>query len=61
MSRIGKMPVTVALGASTVQEKGRQVTVKGPKGSSWRSTLRPEIDVEDRRRRGFVIEPERHW
>lgn len=44
MSRIGKMPVTLPSGVS-VEEKDRQVKVKGPKGS-LEIQLRPEIDVK---------------
>ena len=44
MSRIGKSPIDVPGGVS-VEEKGREVTVKGPKGTLSLS-LRPEIDVE---------------
>lgn len=44
MSRIGKLPITIPGGVS-VEGQGRQVTVKGPKGS-LQLQLRPEIDVE---------------
>ncbi|MEZ5979823.1 MAG: 50S ribosomal protein L6 [Planctomycetota bacterium] len=43
MSRIGKQPVTIPAGV-TVEEKGRLVTVKGPKGQ-LQLPLRPEIDL----------------
>ena len=43
MSRIGKMPVKIP-GGVTVEEKGRNVKVKGPKGN-LELDLRPEIDV----------------
>ena len=43
MSRIGSMPIQLPSGVS-VEEKGREVTVKGPKGSLG-LTLRPEISV----------------
>jgi len=44
MSRIGRLPVAIPSGV-TVEEKGRTVTVKGPKGS-LDLALRPEIDVK---------------
>jgi len=44
MSRIGRLPVAIPSGV-TVEEKGRKVTVKGPKGS-LEIELRPEIDVK---------------
>ena len=43
MSRIGSMPIELPSGVS-LEEKGREVTVKGPKGSLG-LTLRPEIDM----------------
>lgn len=43
MSRIGKAPVTLP-GGVTVDVKGRDVTVKGPKGSLCIS-LRPEVEL----------------
>lgn len=44
MSRIGSLIIDLPAGVS-VEEKGRRVTVKGPKGS-LDLELRPEIDVE---------------
>ena len=44
MSRIGNMPVTIPSGV-TIEEKGRHVTVKGPKGTLGLD-LRPEVDLE---------------
>ena len=44
MSRIGKAPIPVP-GGVTVEEKGRHVTVKGPKGN-LEMDVRPEIDVK---------------
>ena len=44
MSRIGRLPITVPGGVS-VEEKGRKVTVKGPKGT-LELTLRPEMDLK---------------
>ena len=43
MSRIGRLPIKLPNGVE-VAEKGRTVTVKGPKGS-LQIELRPEIDV----------------
>ncbi len=43
MSRIGSLPIQLPSGVS-VEAKGREVTVKGPKGSLGLS-LRPEIDL----------------
>jgi large subunit ribosomal protein L6 len=43
MSRIGKLPVTLPNGVS-VEEQGRTVTVKGPRGS-LALALRPEVDL----------------
>ena len=43
MSRIGRMPVTVPSGVDVTIE-GREVTVKGPKGT-LRHTVAPPIDV----------------
>ena len=44
MSRIGKQPVTIPSGV-TVEAKGREVSVKGPKGS-LSIELRPEVELE---------------
>ncbi|PZM77988.1 MAG: 50S ribosomal protein L6 [Candidatus Melainabacteria bacterium] len=44
MSRIGKAPITVPKGV-TVDLKGNDVKVKGPKGELTR-TLRPEIEIK---------------
>lgn len=44
MSRIGKAPITVPKGV-TVDLKGNDVKVKGPKGELSR-TLRPEIEIK---------------
>ncbi len=44
MSRIGKMPVAIPSGVE-VKQSGRNVTVKGPKGS-LALDVRPEIDIE---------------
>jgi len=44
MSRIGKLPVAIPGGVS-IEEQGRRVTVKGPKGT-LHLDLRPEIDVK---------------
>ncbi len=44
MSRIGKMPIPIPSGV-TVEAKGLEVTVKGPKGE-LKQTIRPEITVE---------------
>lgn len=44
MSRIGNQPIPVP-GGVTVEEKGRTVKVKGPKGT-LEIDLRPEIDVQ---------------
>jgi len=44
MSRIGKSPIDLPSGVN-VEEKSREVTVKGPKGSLSLS-LRPEVDLE---------------
>ena len=44
MSRIGKQPVVIPAGV-TVDQKGREISVKGPKGN-LNLTVRPEIDVE---------------
>ncbi len=44
MSRIGKQPVTVPSGV-TVELKGKDVRVQGPKGS-LEISVRPEIDLE---------------
>ena len=48
MSRIGKMPIPVPSGVE-IKEAGREVTVKGPKGSLTMN-LRPEVDlaIEDK-------------
>ncbi|MDE0896664.1 MAG: 50S ribosomal protein L6 [Planctomycetota bacterium] len=43
MSRIGKAPITLPSGVS-LDLKGREVAVKGPKGN-LSITLRPEIDI----------------
>jgi len=43
MSRIGRLPIPIP-GGVAVEEMGRQVTVKGPKGS-LQLELRPEIDL----------------
>jgi len=43
MSRIGKLPITVPAGVS-VDIKGNDVTVKGPKGELSR-TFRPEMSI----------------
>ena len=43
MSRIGKQPVAIPAGV-TVDAKGQDVSVKGPKGT-LSMTVRPEIDV----------------
>lgn len=45
MSRIGKAPITIPKGV-TVDLKGNEVTVKGPKGQSS-LTLRPEVKIEN--------------
>ena len=44
MSRIGKAPITVP-GGVTVDAKGSDVTVKGPKGT-LQMTVRPEVEVK---------------
>jgi len=44
MSRIGKAPITVPKGV-TVDLKGNDVKVKGPKGELTR-TIRPEIEIK---------------
>ncbi|MEZ6014035.1 MAG: 50S ribosomal protein L6 [Planctomycetota bacterium] len=44
MSRIGKAPIAIPSGV-TVEKKGREVQVKGPKGT-LRLTLRPEVEFE---------------
>jgi len=44
MSRIGRLPIKLPRGVE-VAEKGRTVTVKGPKGA-LQLDLRPEIDIE---------------
>ena len=44
MSRIGKMPIPVA-GGATITQSARTVTVKGPKGE-LSLDLRPEVDLE---------------
>lgn len=44
MSRIGKQPVTIPSGV-TVEAKGREVSVKGPKGN-LSFELRPEVQLE---------------
>lgn len=43
MSRIGKAPVVIPSGV-TIENNGRQIKVKGPKGE-LEMTLRPEVDV----------------
>lgn len=43
MSRIGRLPITVPAGV-TVDIKGSDVTVKGPKGTLSRTFL-PEVDI----------------
>lgn len=43
MSRVGRMPIAIPEGVS-VEIKGREVTVTGPKGTLSR-TVRPEISV----------------
>ncbi len=45
MSRIGRAPIPVPGGVTVTQSAGREVTVKGPKGT-LNLTLRPEIDIE---------------
>ncbi len=47
MSRIGKAPITVPKGV-TVDLKGNDVKVKGPKGELTR-TIRPEIEIKNGR------------
>ena len=44
MSRIGKQPVTIPSGV-TVEAKGREVSVKGPKGT-LSIELRPEVELQ---------------
>ena len=44
MSRIGKAPIAVPSGV-TIEKKGREVVVKGPKGT-LALTLRPEVEFE---------------
>jgi len=44
MSRIGRLPITIPAGVS-VEEHGRKVKVKGPKGA-LELQLRPEIEVK---------------
>lgn len=44
MSRIGKMPIPIPSGV-TVEAKGLEVTVKGPKGE-LKQTIRPEVTVD---------------
>ena len=44
MSRIGKAPITIP-GGVTVEQKGRDVHVKGPKGN-LSIKLRPEVELE---------------
>lgn len=46
MSRIGRSPITIPKGV-TVDLKGNEVSIKGPKGLLMRS-LRPEITVEQK-------------
>ena len=53
MSRIGKLPVNVP-GGVTVSVDGNTVTVNGPKGTLSR-TLRPEISVEQKDGKLFVL------
>jgi len=43
MSRIGKAPIAIPSGV-TVEKKGREVQVKGPKGT-LSITLRPEVEL----------------
>lgn len=43
MSRIGKAPIAIPSGV-TVEKKGREVQVKGPKGT-LSLTLRPEVEL----------------
>jgi large subunit ribosomal protein L6 len=44
MSRIGKSPVKIPAGVTVSEGSGREVSVKGPKGT-LSMTLRPEIDL----------------
>lgn len=44
MSRIGKQPIEITDGVN-VQQQGREITIKGPKGELKR-TVRPEIKIE---------------
>ncbi|MGH9553962.1 MAG: 50S ribosomal protein L6, partial [Terriglobales bacterium] len=44
MSRIGKAPIPVPSGV-TIEVKGQEVSVKGPKGH-LRRTIRPEISIK---------------
>ena len=44
MSRIGKQPIPIPKGVDVKEGAGRQVSVKGPKGT-LNLTLRPEIDL----------------
>jgi len=54
MSRIGRLPVPIPSGVS-VEEKDRQITVKGPKGT-LAFPLRPELDVKVEKDR-VLVEP----
>ena len=55
MSRIGRLPITVPAGVD-VQIDGRQLTVKGPKGTLSR-VLHPDIQVEREDGRLVVSRP----
>ena len=53
MSRIGKLPVTVPSGVD-VNIEGRQVTVKGPKGTLTHTVVEP-ITIERDNESGAIV------
>ena len=56
MSRIGKAPIVIPAGV-TVQVKGNEVTVKGPKGELTQA-INPDINVEVKDGHVYVTRPD---